>query len=473
VDRHAAERAPTFRFTRMGPVAPGRQLAPETLRAVAKRMTGPFVGPPDSQVPAGYTYFGQFMAHDLSFDLTEAGLGMSLTDRRLVQARSPALDLDSLYGDGPRDESLRFYEGKGPLLRTGRTGAAGGLGPLEGHDLPREQRLAVIADPRNDDNLAVAQLHAAFIRLHNRVVGEQGCDFEAARALVTRHFQWLVWHDYLPRICDPKVLDHVRKHGRSVFDPGADPRTPPEMPLEFSAAAFRLGHSMVRSVYAWNARHDDPPLTLDDLFRFAARGGNLGGHDELPSTHVADFRRLFDMRDAGLPEGPGPLLLARKIDVRLTNPLQKLPPGTFGESAPPADAIERNLAFRNLMRARMVELATGQDMAAKFEVPALDAGAIGGDDGMGAALGARGLEHTPLWVYVLREAEHNGNRLAGAGARIVAETIHRAIEGSRVSFFRDDPDWRPALGANKLPYSVAHLLLYAAGDDPVELSPAD
>ncbi len=474
MDRHGASRASTFRFTRIGPDARARQLDRASLARIAERMTGQFPGTQDSHIPAGYTYFGQFVAHDVSFDLSTGGLGTRMTPERLVQGRSPALDLDSLYGDGPGDPaSRRFYQGRrGPLLRTGHTRAAGGVAQLEGHDLPRERRTAVIPDPRNDDNLAVAQIHAAFIRLHNRVVEQERVGFRAARELVTLHFQWLVWHDYLPRICDRAVLDDVRSHGRRLFDVGADPHTPPKMPLEFSAAAFRLGHSMVRGVYPWNIHLEDPILRLDDLFRFAGRGGDLGGNPVLPSTHVADFRRLFDPRDAGAPPGPANVIRALRIDVAVTPPLSGLRPGMLGSPDPPADALERNLAFRNLMRARRVGLATGQDMVAPARATQLTAAQLAGTDRLGDALGARGLQDTPLWVYILREAELHGGRLTGVGARIVAETFDRAIEGSRISLFRDTPGWQPTLGADRRPYSMAHVLLYTAGDDPAQLSPA-
>jgi hypothetical protein len=479
VQRHGAKPAATFRFTRMHKEMPEHQLGRTRLGIVAKRMTGAFPGPDDSQVPAGYTYFGQFVAHDLSFDHSKGvRLGANLTAAEMKQANSPALDLDSLYGRGPRGKWLKLYDAGKTLLRTGTTlavpGVPGvpGVPALPGHDLRRLQGKAVIADRRNDDNLAVAQLHAAFIRVHNRVVQEEGLGFADARKLVIRHFQWLVWHDYLPKVCAPDVLADVLANGRKKFDVGVDPHTPPKMPIEFSIAAFRLGHSMVRDVYPWNVHNEAPPLALSDLLKFSGHGGNLGNNPALPSTLAADFRRLFDMRDAGLAAGPAPLIVARRIDVRLTAPLDTLLPGTFDASQAPADPLESDLAFRNLIRAQMVKLATGQDMAKKLGVKALDPQEIAGSDGLGEALGPRGVEHTPLWVYVLREAELHGHRLHGTGARIAAETIHRAIEGSRVSLFRDSPGWQPTLGANALPYSVAHLLLYAAGDDDAHLSPA-
>ena len=128
-------------------------------------------------IPAGFTYVGQFVDHDLTFDKTVVMLDANVTPAQLVQARSPSLDLDSLYGGGPNDPaSEKFYEADKVHLKMGSTVAAGPPA-MQGFDLPRgagstveEKRKAIIPDPRNDENLAVAQLHLAMIRFHNRVV---------------------------------------------------------------------------------------------------------------------------------------------------------------------------------------------------------------------------------------------------------------------------------------------------------------
>ena len=67
---------------------------------------------------------------------------------------------------------------------------------------------------------------------------------------------------------------------------------------------------------------------------------------------------------------------------------------------------------------------------------------------------------TPLWFYILREAELNGGKLDGVGARLVAETFHRAMEGSRASIVRD-PAWRPSLGPDDTTFRMVDLLLFA------------
>jgi hypothetical protein len=482
MDRHANERATSFRFSRMLPAQDGHQLDPATLERLAVRMTRPSDDAGDSKVPAGYTYFGQFVAHDLSFDASHAGLGMGLSIAGMKQARSPALDLDSLYGGGPGDpRSRKFYVGRGPKLRIGTTTEVAYVPPLPGYDLPRgtrgadtERRVAVIPDLRNDDNLAVAQIHAAFIRVHNRVVATQtgGADaterFRRARRIVTRHFQWLVWNDFLPRVCDRAVLHDVWAHGRKVLEPGAGRDEPPTMPVEFSVAAFRLGHSMVRSAYAWNVHAD---LGLADLFAHSARGGDLGGGTRLRSTRVADLRRLFRFAAAGDRLPPVEPNLARRVDTRLSGELRMLPGATFDGGADPSPQ-ERNLAFRNLMRARDIGLATGQDMAELFELPALGERRLGSAGADLGALTTRGMRHTPLWLYVLREAELHDGRLHGVGARIVAETFHRAIQGSRTSIL-DDPAWTPTLGRGPHEYTFADLLFWAFEHDVGKLAPLE
>ena len=488
MDRHADVRK-DFRFSYMSERQDGHQLTPETLDTLAMRLTAPGTGERNSTVPSGYTYLGQVIAHDLSFDLTKRQLGRVLPLERLRNAASPTLDLDTLYGGGPvDDDSKRFYvDEQGPQMVTGRTAAADPYPAFDGWDLPRgedgDPRKAMIPDPRNDDNVAVAQTHAALIRFHNRVAEEQTTAsdpftrFEQARDIVTRHVQWIVWFDFLPRICDPGALDDVLAHGRKTFevDKGRDDQ--PTMPLEFSAGVFRLGHSMVRSTYDWN--RCVTTLGIDDLFVFSGRGGDLDGHDAVPSTRTADFRRLYDFTEIGRPDlEPPELNVALAIDTRLTRDLRKLPAGTIGLDDPPRRKREANLAFRNLMKARKVGLASGQDMARFLDMEPLTARQIShNDDGMDVrldyALGEDGLRHTPLWVYALREAERTEERrLTGVGARIVAETFHRAIEASRTSIF-DGSGWEPTVKQAGKDFCMAHLLLYAFEPEPSLFGPLD
>jgi hypothetical protein len=482
--RAAAFAAPTFRFSRVGPR--GAKLPDATLRKVAQAMTRGRQR--DGNVPAGFTYLGQFVDHDLTFDKTSVAFGDQVSPADLLQGRSPTLDLDSLYGAGPLDpESAAFYEADRTRLKVGKTTRIGGDRARIGFDVPRkgvgnaaQRRTAKIPDLRNDENLAVAQHHAAMIRFHNRVVGALGAGvpvgerFERARRRVVLHYQWMIRTDYLPRICDGSVVTDVFTNGRKVVEPGADPFSMPTMPVEFSVGAFRLGHAMIREAYSWNARFPSGSGTLDLLFFFSGTSGGLGGDPTLPSNWIADWRRLYRFAQIGhgeLKPPRGEFNLARRIDTRLVDPLSVLPSGSFGGAAGDEGTIRANLAFRNLVRAGMVRLASGQQMAALLRsrgVPVttltraqLRDGSAGADlsDLTPAQLDAF-LTDTPLWFYCLREAELNDGKLTGVGARIVVETIHRAIEGSTHSIVRS-PGFTPTLGEVDGRFRMADLLLFA------------
>jgi hypothetical protein len=486
-DGPALVAAPTFRFTRLGPK--GVRLPESTLRKVALAMTGG--SDLDGTIPAGYTYLGQFVDHDLTFDATTVAFGDNVSPAALLQGRSPTLDLDSLYGAGPLDPvSSAFYETDRTRLKVGRTTKIEGDGARVGFDLPRvgtgsasAKRKAAIPDRRNDENLVVAQTHAAMIRFHNRIVAGLGpatppADrFEKARRKAVLHYQWMLRTDYLPRICDGAVVTDVFGNGRKVVDPGADPLTMPTMPVEFSVAAFRLGHAMIRDAYDWNARFPSGSGSLDLLFSFSGTSGGLGGDPTLRSNWIADWRRLYRFAQIGhaeLKPPAGEFNLARRIDTRLVDPLAVLPKGSFGGASSDEGTIRANLAFRNLVRARMLRLASGQQMAASLRsagVPVTTltkaqlrngAGGRGSArlDGLTDAQREAFLADTPLWFYVLREAELNDGRLTGVGARLVVETFHRAMEGSSHSIVRS-PGFRPDLGEKDGRFRMSDLLLFA------------
>ncbi len=505
-----------FRFSRLVPK--GEPIDPAILEKVATAMT---VAPPDPAVqpesadppvPAGFTYLGQFVDHDLTLDNTAGALGEHVTVNELLQGRSPALDLDSVYGRGPDDrDDDRFYAPDKVKLRVGITAAFNSTGTnvnLNGYDLPRvtqgstkaERQRALIPDHRNDENLAVAQTHLAFIRFHNRVV-DQLADhgvpstmlFRRARDMVVRHYQWMLRTDFLPRIVDRAIVEDVFVNGRRFFEvPGEGRKNghhrhvkagdTPTMPIEFSVAAYRLGHSMVRAAYDWNRIFSGTGGSLRLLFTFSGTSGNFnpadpdvnnqesGLFERLPTNWAVDWRRMYDFAgEAGRADlaGPAGFNLAQRIDTLLVDPLATLPKGTFGGNGTGPPPAQLNLAFRNLVRANMVELASGQQAAEFLGLRPLTPEQIIGGTEAGAVLDSLGEDEratfaarTPLWFYILREAELNGGRLTGVGGRIVAEVFHRAMEGSRVSIVRD-PSWRPALGPDRDTFRMVDLLLFA------------
>lgn len=514
------EESVEFRFSRFVPGLVGQPNSDDLLHqlAVAMLQKRP-AGQDDPTMPAGYTYLGQFVDHDMTLDPSELDLNR-VGVLPLQSLRSPTLDLDSLYGRGPT-ESPQFYQADGVKLLTGRPLPIPGVNPVaagDGYDLPRRgpaadgsrgtEREAKIPDIRNDENLAVAQVHAAFIRFHNKVVDQlisqstpSSVLFDRARETVTKHYQWMLRHDYLPRIASRAVIDDIYAHGRRVFETNS--ATPyATMPVEFSGAAFRLGHSQIRSGYQWNKIFNFKPGALDTghlfrLFRFSGTSGTLAptphppGSPEdlqdleaatntlptLPSNWVADMLRLFDFSrfsgsDPAFVPAAGDFNLAMTIDTGIVDPLSLLPTGSFGATDAPL-LKKRNLAFRNLSRGRMLGLASGQQLAADFKgrginVKALTKGQI--IEGHGGVVikpadvpaHAELVDNTPLWFYVLREAEYHENKLDGVGARIVGETFHRAMQASRHSIVADAA-FRPTLGpgAGSQRFNMEDLLHFA------------
>ncbi|MGW5049664.1 peroxidase family protein [Actinokineospora sp. NPDC004072] len=500
-----AEELRRFRFSRLGPKGPR---VPEELRvALAEAITDAEAAHPDDTVPAGFTYLGQFVDHDLTMDRTETQLGSDVTLDELVQGRSPALDLDSVYGRGPHDANdAKFYAEDKVRLKMGTTIASAFPDErvavdLAGFDLPRvggtggtlaDRRLPLIPDPRNDENLVIAQTHLAFIRFHNRVVEHLALRgiaerrlFEAAREQVVKHYQWMLRTDFLPRVVDPQIVSEVFTRGRRFFESPHRGRRP-TMPIEFAVAAYRMGHSMVRGAYQWNrvfrSEGPGPIASLLLLFTFTGVSGNFAGGgvselddpnsgtvDRLPTNWIADFRRLYDFTEVDRPDlapPPGGGNVTKRIDTLLVDPLAQLPAGTFAGRGTAFPEIARNLAFRNLSRASMIELATGQQMARLFGVAPLTREQIIDGNGGASLAGltdaqrATVAEATPLWFYVLREAEFGGGRLGAVGGRIVAEVFHRAMEGSRTSIVRE-PSWRPSLGPDAQTFRMTDLLLFA------------
>jgi hypothetical protein len=242
----------------------------KALGALAALMVGPDDPPKDgpdgeeSGIPALYTYLGQFVDHDLTFDPASSLMQQNDIDG-LTDVRTPRFDLDNIYGRGPSDQPYLYFKEEGkesPKLILGKS-MTGGSTDGE-RDLPRnnaDPARAIIGDPRNDENLIVSQLQTLFFRFHNRMVDDNpGLPFEAIQKKVRWHYQWMLINDFLPTLVDEHVYNNVfphRNRDKSIAD--APPvtrfykaRNEAFMPLEFSAAAYRFGHSMIRPGYRLN-----------------------------------------------------------------------------------------------------------------------------------------------------------------------------------------------------------------------------
>jgi hypothetical protein len=436
----------------------------------------------DSDIPAGYTYLGQFLAHEVSRDPRLVVPTEAVDVEALPQMRSPALDLDSLYTrEGPATALPGMFEDNGVRMKVGDTTPAHFWGKVVPHDLPRhapgtpEHREALIGDPRNDENLVTAQTLVALIHFHNAVARwmNDGPDapatFEKVRGVVVRHFQWVVLHDFLPRVIDAdairRVLAYVRAHGGQpeFFRPlpGGEIYTP----VEFSGAAFRFGHSMVRDSYQWNFFRKSGSILgaarPKDLFELTGFSGNVGGQDSLPSDWVINWRRFYDF-----PGSPVVSNKAKKIDTSFNFRLEDVAAYPHGGNPQP-------LTTRNLLRGFAYRLPSGQEAArvlGEEELP--EAEVVSGPHEK--VLREHGYHRrTPLWYYILKEAERRGrgNRLGPVGSRIVAEVFVGLILNSGFSILDPaDParDWQPVLPAlGPAGFDMPSLLAFANVVNPV------
>lgn len=513
------------------PVLTDGPAATSALDALANAMVEQPANPADnSSIPPIFTYLGQFIDHDITANTDLApGLSTIAEDsitavprtevaKNLGNLRAGALNLDSLYGGGPiQGQVAKDFESilRHPTFRAkmwigtqfSRPGRAVPLPRDPARDLLRLRRVldqgipgfseqdirklpaevrklffddktgrfndqrAIIGDARNDENLFVAQLHLAFLRLHNRIVdaahrfgGPVGDDDELyawARQQTTWIYQWLVVNVFLKTICDPAVVDTVLRKGAPIYKDFFDrPRTEARkdllpMPVEFSVAAFRYGHSMVRHSYDWNRFFgrpvDDPdaPERADFALLFAFTGNAsspMFGAPRLPSDWVAEWDRL------ALPVPPQmPDRATRKIDTRIAFPLTRM----ANEPGIPSD-IFQNLIRRNLRRGLRLNVPCAQDCIEmvnnKFDrnLPALSAEELLSGS-TADALKAGGFERkTPLWFYVLKEAEvlGSGEHLGPLGSTLVAETLVGLVVQDTSSYWHQkgsDPDgrWQP------------------------------
>jgi hypothetical protein len=485
----------------------------------------------NSTIPPVYTYWGQFIDHDLTAntdrdssvsDITKPDLKPIPPDEvveKLFNLRQPTVNLDSVYGDGPTFHANRptqaraLYDGikfrigsvalnppppapqaipgvpippdrlegpdntfvaVDPLRDLPRIGSLIDAGVVKAEDFTEELRnrpnfrqTALIADARNDENLIVAQLHVAFLRFHNNVVDwlkahqpRHGHEmqserdiFRRARQLTRWHHQWLVVNDFLKTITMAGTADKVlRERGRHY----SNCHRPLFMPLEFSVAAYRFGHTMVRGAYDHNRNFGRPeagqspvinsaPFNLLFSFTGKATPPFRGGSDVLPFNWIIEWDRFVDKHS------PQPDRFARKIDTRLAPPLTQLLNEGNSQNDPQIKAVLKHLAKRNLLRGYLLSLPTGQGVAQVMDVRPLSEEELkrGNSEATNKALTDNGfLTRTPLWYYVLKEAEvrAGGNSLGEIGSRIVCETIIGQLLHDPDSYLSRHQAWTPDLG---------------------------
>jgi hypothetical protein len=490
-----------------------------------------------STIPTIYTYWAQFIDHELTartdrdnavstIDVPAAKLtpvARDKVERELLNRRTPALELDCVYGDGlpgmhgiksrlskSRNFELARQLRDGAKLRIGKNTVTtiSPNGPVAGavppplddlhRDLPRIGELldlgvvkdsdftaslraqpffrkrAFIADPRNDENLIVAQFHVALLRFHNAVVDqlrfkEPRLDpphhndlFEDAQRIVRWTFQWLVVNDFMAQVLKPETVEAVIKSGAKAYFRSAGDSKEPYMPLEFSVACYRFGHSMIREFYDYNRNfgratkpdgtEDEtvtqgfiaPHGTLNQMFQFTGKhkdpfiaelDGGLKNHAQtLPHNWIIEWDR-FDGTD------PLTLRTTRKIDTHLEFPL-----GALLNESPGTANVLQILAKRNLRRGFHLSLPTGQALATALDIAPLSDAELESGNSPAVNDALKNLKgHTPLWFYTLKESElkEGGNRLGALGSRIVAETLIGVLLADPESYLVKQPTWNP------------------------------
>jgi hypothetical protein len=396
---------------------------------------------------AGTTFFGQFLDHDMTFDGTSQ-LGVPTVPENSPNGRTPALDLDSLYGGGPVASPV-LYEADRVRLRI----ESGGLF----EDVPRSASGgAIIGDPRNDENMMVSGLQAAFILFHNRVVAQlqtQGVpaaqQFAQARQLVTWHYQWIIVHEFLPQILGAAMVQNILTGGRRWYRPEPGPAF---IPVEFQGAAYRFGHSMVRPSYRANlAGNPDGTAFFGFVFDPAGEGQadpvDLRG-GRRASRRFIGWQTFFDF-------GDGQVRRNKRIDRKISTPMFNLPLGAIATGDPPTA-----LAQRNLLRHLTWGIPAGQRIAQVMGEQQLLISELAG---YGVALE----NQTPLWYYVLAEAERmtDGLTLGPVGGRIVGEVFVGLLQLDPNSYLRAQPNWRPTLPSQTAgDFRMTDLLRFAQVD---------
>jgi hypothetical protein len=377
----------------------------------------------DSEVEAGWPFFGQYVAHDLTADRSPLRAHTDLGALRNM--RSPRANLEALYGGGPggspylyqRDDPAKLLENDG--------------------DLPRNQQgIALIGDPRNDVHVFMGQMQVAFIAAHNLLVERlredgvaEGDLFDEARRSLSWHYQWLIVSEFLPGLVGQELVDEVVQAGLRLYRPEAEPF----IPVEFADAAYRYGHSQIRQLYQLQPGGGSYPV-FPDLIGFGPVGGRR-----------VDWSLLFDV--PGRPAAQR----SKPMDGQLPRSLIQLPVALTGAVD---DEAYHSLAARDLERGQGTGLPSGEAVARL-----IGADLLSEDD---LDLRRHGWEsETPLWLYILRESSvrHSGDRLGEVGGRIVTEVLYGVIQYDPESYLAVDPDWTPTLPARSDRFRLADILV--------------
>ncbi|MFY1828444.1 peroxidase family protein [Myxococcus fulvus] len=385
---------------------------------------GPSVPQDNPTISAGYTFLGQFLDHDLTFDVFSDINSRGTQPNQTRDAITPTLDLGNLYGRGPVQDAFLFDAKDGATLLFGRQDNP------DGDVLRNVQGTAIIGDPRNDDNMFVNQLHLAFMKFHNQVVRDLSGSFSGGELFAEAskrarwHYQWIVYHDFVRRFVGDELYGKLVNQGPQYFPPNLQ-----QIPIEFSAAAYRMGHATIRETYKVNASYANV-----QIFDLHQPGTFLS-----PEKRV-DWRNFFDMGSGVTPQG------AKLFDTYLASELLNLPEALIPGFDHPQyqgkpDPLYLSLAGRNLLRQNEFTLPAGQTVAEALGATRYANSQLGLPTGWGSTV-------APLWYYIIKEANlaNQGRFLGPVGGRIVGETFFSVLLNDPTSFLHNK-GWKPTYGS--------------------------
>jgi Animal haem peroxidase len=417
-------------YGRMFPGLPPFALDDRRLTALAEEMVKPTRVRAHSNLPAGYTYFGQLIAHDLS--------RMQARQNRSL----PRFWLDTLYGYAiEKWRHLYTQNQSGDRVFLVSRGASPSGTVSKELDLPRNKAgHPSIPDERDDFHFIISQLHLAFMLLHNRLtrdLREKFPDkssiwiFDASRRELCWLYQWLIVNDFLPRLCDKSILGRICTSPKATISAVARffPRNNRKLSYEFALAGYRFGHSLVRPAYRLN-----DSLWSGPIFRPLGQtqyNADWRGHRKLPIKWSVQWNLFFDFGNSN-PQ------LACRMRTSIAAGLGELPKFAVADDRERQNIV--NLAERTLRAGKEAGLPSGQDVARymlenicpKIDLPPIDVVDPG--------------KHHPLWYYVLKEASELGGglRLGPVGSWIVVATIASLLVADDSAYVHEH-DWLPQL----------------------------
>lgn len=440
--------------------------------------------PDNPNMTAGVTFFGQFLDHDVTLDPRSPLLERS-NPGKTTNFRTAAFDLDSVYGDGPEASPELYDVSSGDIKMRVEPIPGSELVSRKGairFDLPRDpNNNAIIADSRNDEHVILAQFHLAVLRFHNAVTDHLRADpshadqsteriFKMAQRQVRWHYQWIILHEFLPLTIGQERVDDILQKGLRFYrvDDDSDNRydrrsKDPKIPIEFSVAAYRFGHSQIRPSYRLNfGPTATPPAPVFAFIFDDAQDPNdpdpndLRGGKRAPRRFV-DWQTFFNFGDGNFRPN-------KRIDGKLSSVVLLLPGSRGPAPGLPSDGVQ-SLPSRNLMRHVNFGIPSGQAIARRMKLPVLTPTQLD-------ALTPFGMEKsTPLWFYILKEAEimENGLRLGPVGSRIVGEVFIGLLKADETSYLAARPNWTPVLpSATPGEFRITDLLKFAGVVPPLE-----